>query len=71
MLGKFAIYMCPEPKCPKIALSAEHRHCPTHGKDMVRTVVMTEGYVDGLKVIQNIKDVADDVLRKFDKGGGR
>lgn len=68
MLGKFRIYMCPEPKCPKIAISPEHRHCPTHDKPMVATVVVTEGYLAGQKVIKDISDLADEIGRKF--GGG-
>lgn len=44
MRGKFAIYMCRETGCVKIGLGKKTK-CPTHGKRMVRTIVMTERYV--------------------------
>lgn len=40
MVGKFALYLCPEQGCAVVGKGPGN--CPTHGKEFERTVVWTD-----------------------------
>lgn len=71
MIKKLAIYVCPLPGCPKIAM-AQGKRCPEHDKLMVREIYVHQGIAPGLGGPR--KDPLGDLMRDVlggDLPGGR